>query len=112
VVDDNEMNIYALDLLLETMGYKCDYAVEATKAIEMVKEKQRSATCHCQYKIIFMDLNMPIMDGYQACRRITRMAKSKVITPIALIATTASLLKDTIEKGEKAGFSGYLAKPI
>jgi len=71
VVDDDEFNIQALSCLLENLfGERCHRAFNGEMALTMVQEKQRSSKCECYYSLILLDCNMPIMNGFDACRKL------------------------------------------
>ncbi len=69
IVDDNEFNLYSLSLLLESMGHKCDQENNGKSALEAISKKEESEECSCIYRLIIMDCMMPLMDGYEACKR-------------------------------------------
>ena len=73
VVDDNEFNLFTLQQMLLSYGLEADGAFNGKVAADMVKTQLE--TC-CAYKIIFMDQNMPVMDGLQSTRAIRKMFKS------------------------------------
>jgi len=73
VADDNEFNLFTLQQVLLNYGLESDGAFNGKIAAEMVKSKLE--TC-CPYKIIFMDQNMPVMDGLQSTRAIIRIFRS------------------------------------
>jgi len=60
------MNIQALKMMLGMKGFSIDFALSGLHAIEAVKEQQKKP-CGCQYKLIMMDINMPIMNGFDSC---------------------------------------------
>ena len=67
VVDDNEFNIYTLRLMLKTFNIDCHDANQGKLAIEMIEISLKNNECdQCNggYKLVFMDCNMPIMNGY------------------------------------------------
>ena len=64
IVDDNDFGIYALNIMLENTGYKTASANNGKTAIEQVKERQEN--CSCMFKLILMDCEMPLMNGYEA----------------------------------------------
>ena len=70
IVDDDVANIYALNLILKKYGFLCDSTHNGLEAIKMIKKREASTTCDCNYKLVLMDCNMPVMDGYQACQEI------------------------------------------
>ena len=72
IVDDDEFNIKALTLLLETFKFTRDFALNGKKAIEMIV-KQTTKQCQCRYQLILLDCNMPVMNGYQTCRKLKAM---------------------------------------
>jgi hypothetical protein len=70
IVDDEPFNIIALRaILLKRFGYKCDKSFDGKQAIEMIRD-QKNKSCECSYSLILLDCNMPIMNGYETCRKI------------------------------------------
>jgi len=71
IVDDNSFNLIPLELLLEThFGIKVDKAENGKIAVDMVERDLRKECCEVRYKLVLMDLNMPVMDGYEATEQI------------------------------------------
>ena len=76
VTDDNIFNLITLETILQsTFKLKCDKALNGQEAINRVVERMKQTTCLCErqrnnYKVIFMDCNMPVMDGFKATREI------------------------------------------
>ena len=67
IVDDDEFNILALSKLILIFGYETEYATDGQIAIDMIKKKAHK-DCGCtSYDLVFMDCNMPIMNGYDTC---------------------------------------------
>jgi CheY-like chemotaxis protein len=104
LVDDNKVNQYLLKTAL-SYNYKCsiDTAENGIIAIDMFKNKD--------YDIIFMDIQMPDMDGYETTieiRKIQAEMKRKVI----IIAITANSMSGDIEKCLISGMDDYISKPI
>lgn len=67
IVDDNMFNLIPLELLLDTeFDIKVEKASNGKEAVELFKENLERTCCSLKYKLILMDLNMPIMDGYTA----------------------------------------------
>ena len=73
VADDNEFNLFTLQQVLLSYGLEADGAFNGKVAADMVKTQLE--TC-CPYKIIFMDQNMPVMDGLQSTRAIKKIFKA------------------------------------
>lgn len=101
VVDDNPTNRTLIKLRLEKMGVESDLVESGEEAIEKVKK--------VKYDLIFMDINMPGMDGYTAAKEI--YALLKVDSP-PIYALTANAFEDDIKKTMKNGLAGHLSKPI
>lgn len=95
---NREIGIY---LLGELGNLAVDLAVDGKEAVEMAKNHR--------YDLILMDLQMPVMDGIEATRRI-REVEGLEATPI--LALTANSQEDVWEPCRQAGMSGYLSKPI
>jgi PAS domain S-box-containing protein len=101
LVDDNEDNLYALDFILKELGFNAIHARDGDAAVKLVKEKKPA--------IIFMDMMMPGIDGYEAAKRIRKLRFARQ-TPI--IAMTAKSVHDDKKMAIKAGCNDYLTKPF
>ncbi len=99
VVEDAISNLKIITKLLERMGLEVVTAADGMQAIEAV-EKQ-------PFDLIFMDMQMPVMDGYTATAQLKKM---KIKTPV--IALTANVMVGDREKCLKAGCDGFVTKPI
>ncbi len=99
VVDDCEENRDLIQLLLESQNLSVDTFEGGEIAIRQVAKKT--------YDMILMDVQMPVMDGYTAVRRLREAGVS-----IPIYALTAHAMKGIEKKCVAAGFSGYIAKPI
>ena len=101
VVEDNIMNQKLMCAILKNSDIDFDIADNGKKALDLMKTKK--------YKLIFMDIQMPEMDGITALKEIRNNPDSYNIPVIAL---TARALKEDKEKFISMGFDGYMAKPI
>ncbi|MBP7654187.1 response regulator, partial [Candidatus Dependentiae bacterium] len=99
VAEDIQANRKFIDVLLKKMGLSADFAENGIQAVDMASKKK--------YDIIFMDIQMPEMDGIEASKRI-RM--KEVETPI--IALTANAMKGDKEICLQSGMNDYMTKPI
>tara|TARA_B100001115_G_C15847388_1_gene427715 strand:- start:4861 stop:5232 length:372 start_codon:yes stop_codon:yes gene_type:complete len=101
MAEDNEINRKLADLLFKRQGFNLDFAVNGEAALE--------SAVSGSYDLIFMDIEMPIMGGLEATRRIQdEMGDSA--PPI--IALTAHAMDGDRERFIEAGMSDYLTKPI
>jgi len=94
--------------IVNTVNESLDFIVEIANDGQEAINK----TLVCKYDAIFMDINMPICDGYTATRNIRQMEKTDSITPTPIIAMTAHAFSGDREKCLAAGMSEYLCKPI
>ena len=101
VVDDNEVNRRVACGYLRKMGFTCDIAENGQQALDAVKDNP--------YLMVFMDCQMPVMDGYEATRQIRRWLDGR---PLPIIAVTANAMEGDREKCLSAGMDDYLAKPL
>ncbi len=102
VADDNRINQRLLIALLEGAGHRVDVASNGREAVEAVVKTD--------FDIVLMDIQMPIMDGVQATRRIRALAPPKRDVPV--VAVTADALAGAEERYRAAGLDAYLSKPI
>ena len=101
VVDDHDVNRRIAVLLLQKFGYKVDTAANGRQALAAVRRKP--------YDIVFMDVQMPEMDGYEAARAIGASLGDK--RPV-IVAMTANAMEGDREECLAAGMDDYLSKPL
>ena len=104
LVEDNIVNQKIALKVMEKMGLLADCASNGKKALEAV-----SSTF---YDILFMDCMMPVMDGFEATKKIRNSEKQKTESPIPIIALTANAIKGDRERCIEAGMNDYLTKPF
>lgn len=101
VVEDNPINQKVLATLLRKRGYEVDVANDGAQAVQRVAEKT--------YGLIFMDLQMPVLDGLEAARLIRSFSGC---SQPPIIAVTAYTLNGEKQRCLEAGMNGYLPKPV
>jgi len=101
LVEDNELNRNMLSRRLERMTYTVLLAVNGEEGVDQAHKHQPD--------LILMDINMPVMDGWEALTLLKEHADTKEIPIIALTAHTATSDRD---KADKIGFNAFAAKPI
>jgi len=104
LAEDNAINRKLALAALARMGCGADVAVDGHEALHAVRENR--------YDIIFMDVQMPGMDGLEATRRIRSWEKEAGVPPVRIIALTADALTGDRDACLKAGMDDYLSKPI
>lgn len=102
VVDDNPINALLARKALSASGYEIDRAETGLEAVEAVKSKH--------YDLIFMDIRMPIMDGFEATRRIRALSPPKCFVPI--VGLTAEAEGEVHAKALKMGMHACVQKPV
>jgi PAS domain S-box-containing protein len=103
VVEDHEINREVVVELLRRAGVKADIAINGRKAVEMVRA--------CDYDILFMDIQMPEMDGFTATRKIRNLGMEHV-DRLPIIALSSHAIVGDREKSLAAGMNDHLSKPI
>ncbi|MDR1487649.1 MAG: response regulator [Deltaproteobacteria bacterium] len=106
LVDDVELNRKIAKAMLKTTGINVDEAIDGSVAVKMFEESEDNT-----YDIILMDVQMPIMDGYQASSAIRQLDRRDA-HQVPIIALTANAFKEDIDKALKAGMNAHIAKPI
>ena len=114
VVDDDMFNLFTMENLLGSLGFKIAKANNGEDSIKVVKRRSElkcSPQC-VPFKIIFMDLSMPIMDGFQATLALKELMKDGVVAEIPIVACTAFVDQDKTEKCYECGMEGRISKPV
>ena len=106
LVEDNELNIEVAAELLEIVGIQVDQALNGQLAVDCVLDHEPG-----YYDLIFMDIQMPVMNGYESTRAIRSSGREDLKT-IPIVAMTADAFADDIRKSEEAGMNGHISKPV
>ena len=106
VVEDNEINLYIAVALLEDAGAIVTTASNGQEAVKRFREAPEGF-----YKLILMDVQMPVMDGYSATRAIRALPRSDAKRAI-IIAMTANSFHEDIQKCLDSGMDAHIAKPF
>ena len=101
IVDDNPVNLQVLGNILEKKKYHVEHAFSGEEALEWIKNNT--------FDLILLDVMMPVMDGFELCRKIKTFPENK---EIPIIFLTARSDNESIEKGFNAGGVDYLTKPF
>jgi CheY-like chemotaxis protein len=104
IVDDNAINRQVLEMILDSVGVahvSVENGLEAVKAMEA-----------CPHHAVLMDLQMPVMDGFEATRRIRTLQTARGDAPSAIIVVSANCLEEHVAASRDAGADSHLAKPI
>lgn len=102
VADDNNVNQLVMKKMLEKKGIQVDCVDNGQQAVQAVTKKE--------YDLVFMDYQMPVMDGLEATRSIRALAGSRGEVPV--VAVTANVLRDFEARCQEASMNGYLSKPV
>ena len=104
VADDDPINMLLISEVLRRMGFEVIQVSNGKEALERLP--------HCEPVMIFMDVNMPEMDGYTTTRHIRQMPEPYRCTLPTIIALTADAMKGDREKCLEAGMNKYISKPF
>ena len=106
LVEDNELNREIATAIMQEIGLSVDIAEDGTDAVNIMSSAEGR-----KYDLIFMDIQMPKMDGYTATREIRTLTDLKCAN-IPIIAMTANAFEEDRKKAIKEGMNGHIAKPI
>ena len=106
LAEDNELNREIAVELLSYIGVAVEQAADGREAVELV-----AASAPHYYDLIFMDIQMPVMDGYEAARQIRAMEREDAAA-IPIVAMTANAFADDIRAALDAGMNDHIAKPV
>ena len=103
LVEDNEVNRHVFLRQLERLGFTADWAANGAEALAAIEQ--------ASYDLVFMDCQMPVMDGFQATREI-RKIESRTGKRVPIVALTANAMAGDREACLAAGMDDYIAKPV
>lgn len=106
LVEDNELNAEIVREVLKMSGTQVEWVKNGKEAVEKVLCSEDG-----YYDMIFMDIQMPVMDGYQATKAIRASGRNDAQT-IPIVAITANAFIEDISRAKKAGMTEYVTKPV
>ena len=106
LVEDNELNSEIAVALLSEYGFRVDTAEDGAEAVEKVKNSTQG-----DYDLVLMDVQMPVMNGYEATEQI-RSLDDPSLAGITILAMTANAFDEDRKKALACGMNGFLSKPI
>ena len=106
VVEDNELNREIVKAVLEETGFEVEEAENGAVAVDKIKTAGA-----LYYDVVLMDIQMPVMDGYMATKKIRSLEDSDLAN-IPIIALSANAFEEDRKASTDAGMNGHLAKPV
>ncbi len=106
IVDDNQLNREILVEAMREEGFVVDEAIDGSFAIEKLRDSEPGT-----YELVILDLQMPVMDGYETTRIIRNFQNPKV-SEIPIVALTADALPEEKSRAFNCGVNAYLVKPV
>ena len=106
LVEDIELNREIAEVILEEAGFEVESAPDGTDAVDMVRNSEEN-----YYDVVLMDVQMPIMNGYEATREIRSLPR-KDVKNLPIIAMTANALEEDKEAAIKNGMNAHISKPL
>ena len=106
VAEDMEINRQLVCMLLENLGYQVDVAEDGREAVQKIESCPAGT-----FDAVLMDIQMPVMDGYEAAERIRGLEDSEK-AEVPIIAVTANAFGEDVRKAREKGMDGHISKPI
>ncbi len=106
LAEDNALNQEIAEAILGDAGFTTEIADDGKAAVEMLKKSEPG-----YYQLILMDVQMPVMNGYEATREIRRL-ENKELASVPILAMTANAFEEDKQEALKCGMNGHIAKPI
>ena len=106
VAEDNDINWEIISMLLQMQGIETERAENGRKAVERMERAKKG-----EFQLIFMDIQMPVMNGLDATRTIRKL-EDPWASHIPIIAMTADAFSENVTECLEAGMNGHIAKPI
>jgi Signal transduction histidine kinase len=104
IVDDDTFNVHSMELVLKGLGMSTESAYNGLEAVNRVQSQK--------FDLIMMDCNMPIMDGWEATKKIRKMIHQKTIEDLIIVGCTAYEDAESLNKCYEAGMKYIIQKPI
>lgn len=114
VVDDDMFNLFTMENLLGSFNFNIEKANNGQEAIQVAKKRTQvkcSELCSW-FKLIFMDISMPVMDGFESTTKLKEMMRNGEIPEVPIIACTAFVEDDKVTKCFECGMSDKVTKPV
>ena len=114
VADDDVFNLFTIESLLNTFGVKIAKVNNGQEAIDAIKSRyHQKCSKRCQmFRLVLMDLSMPVMDGFEATVRLRELISNNFIPDVPIVACTAFVDTDKMEKCLEFGMRDRISKPI
>ena len=106
LVDDNDLNREIAITLLEDEGFTVEYAVNGCEAVEKIMDAPSG-----HYQLVLMNVQMPVMNGYEATKAIRRL-NDPTRAQVPILAMTADAFEEDRQKALRSGMNGHLTKPV
>lgn len=106
LAEDVEMNQEIATAILGDAGFTVEIAENGQAAVDMLEKSEPG-----YYQLVLMDIQMPVMNGYEAAKKI-RMLTNRKLASIPIIAMTANAFEEDKQEALKCGMNGHIAKPI
>lgn len=106
LVEDNELNVEVATVILEMTGLSVERVSDGTEAVDRMNECEDG-----YYDIVFMDIQMPKMNGYDATRAI-RAINRNYCRQVPIVAMTANAFAEDVQAAKTVGMNGHIAKPL